>query len=323
MNYIESVNVLIFMKRIFNILCLCLPAVVFIFCGCNYEKMKSTTTTGELTVVSDENVSGLIEKQIAEFTRLNTESKIKLVVKTTDQAIADLCNGDAKTIVSSRELNQKEADVLRNNKLDLKKHQIALDGVGIIVNPSNSVRELNYKELRKILSGEITDWKDLEGDNKDIYSGKIKSFIPRKQSFLHDFIYEKVMDGAEYSKGDVVCSTSTQMLREIKSDLYSIGIISMNWITKQSDTLDEGIKPLKIAEVDSSGRVSDYVGLHQAYIADKSYPLTYYIYILSTDFSMNLSVGFTSFVLAYDGQKIILRSGLVPVTQPVRIIQLN
>ncbi len=311
------------MKRIFKILCLSLPAVAFIFCGCNYDKMKSTTTTGELTVITDENVSGLIEKQIAEFTRLNTESKIKLVVKTTDQTIADLCNGDVKTIVSSRELNQKEIDVLKNNKLDVKKHQIALDGVGVIVNPKNPVRKLNYKELRKILSGEITDWKDLEGNNKDFYSGKIKSFVPRKQSFLHDFINEKVMAGADYSKGDVVCSTSTQMLREIKSDPYSIGIISMNWITKQSDTLDEGIKPLKIAEVDSSGRAGDYVGLHQAYIADKSYPLTYYIYILSTDFSMNLSVGFTSFVLAYDGQKIVLRSGLVPVTQPVRIIQLN
>jgi phosphate transport system substrate-binding protein len=59
------------------------------------------------------------------------------------------------------------------------------------------------------------------------------------------------------------------------------------------------------------------------YIADKSYPLVTEAYIMSTEFSMNVSVGFTSFMLSYDGQRIVLNSGLVPVTQPVRIIQLN
>jgi phosphate transport system substrate-binding protein len=97
----------------------------------------------------------------------------------------------------------------------------------------------------------------------------------------------------------------------------------MSWITKFADTLETTVKPLKIAMVDSLGRVDEYVGLHQAYIADRSYPLVTEAYIMSTDFSMNLSIGFSSFVLAYDGQKIILNSGLVPVTQPVKIIQLN
>jgi len=69
--------------------------------------------------------------------------------------------------------------------------------------------------------------------------------------------------------------------------------------------------------------VGEYVGLHQAYIADRSYPLVTEDFLMSTDFTMDLSVGFTSFVLAYDGQKIVLNSGLVPVTQPVKIIQLN
>jgi hypothetical protein len=75
--------------------------------------------------------------------------------------------------------------------------------------------------------------------------------------------------------------------------------------------------------VDSAGRIGDYVGLHQAYIANGSYPLRIKIYILSRDFGMNVTTGLISFMLAYDGQKIVLNNGLVPVTQPVRIIQLN
>jgi phosphate transport system substrate-binding protein len=114
------------------------------------------------------------------------------------------------------------------------------------------------------------------------------------------------------------------MMNEIKSNEYAIGFISMAWITVSNDTLDESVKPLKIAAVDpSNGAVGNYVGLHQGYIANKTYPLYTEAYIFTTDFSMNLSVGFTSFLVAYDGQRIVLKSGLVPVTQPVKIIQLN
>jgi phosphate transport system substrate-binding protein len=132
------------------------------------------------------------------------------------------------------------------------------------------------------------------------------------------------MAGADYGKGDAICSTSTQMMNEIKSNENAIGFISMAWITVSNDTLDTGVKPLKIAEVDpKTGAVGDYVSLHQGYIANKTYPLITEAYIISTDFSMNLTVGFTSFVVSYDGQRIVLKSGLVPVTQPVKIIQLN
>lgn len=114
------------------------------------------------------------------------------------------------------------------------------------------------------------------------------------------------------------------MMREIKSDENAIGFISMAWITVSNDTLDESVKPLKIAAVDpTTGAIGNYVGLHQGYIANKTYPLITEAFILTTDYSMNLSVGFSSFMASYDGQRIVLKSGLVPVTQPVKIIQLN
>ena len=114
------------------------------------------------------------------------------------------------------------------------------------------------------------------------------------------------------------------MMREIKENENAIGFISMAWITVSNDTLDESVKPLKIAAVDpNTGAIGNYVGLHQGYIANKTYPLTTEVFIITSDYSMNLSVGFSSFMTSYDGQRIVLKSGLVPVTQPVKIIQLN
>ena len=292
--------------------------------ACDYTMKKSESTTGELTVGIDEGISPLMKEEAAEFMRLNKEAKITLDIKTSKEVIADLNNGIYKTIVAGRDLTKEEAGIFASNKIEVKKSKLALDGIGVIVNPKNPLVKLNFNELKRIFTGEQTEWKELDGDNKNVYEGKIKVFIARKNASIHDIFLEKVLASAEYGKGDVVCSTSAQMMMEIKNNENAIGIISMAWITVSNDTLDESVKPLKIAAVDpQTGAVGDYVGLHQGYIANKTYPLLTEAYIMSTDFSMNLSVGFSSFLISYNGQRIVLKSGLVPVTQPVKIIQLN
>jgi phosphate transport system substrate-binding protein len=223
----------------------------------------------------------------------------------------------------SREFNQQEKDIIAQHQIDIKSYKLAIDGIGIIVHPENPVSKINYNELRKIYLGEITDWKELEGDNKDLYSGKIRSFIARKNSSLHDIMKNKILGNGEFGKMNVVCTTSAQLLDEVKNNKLAVGFISMNWVTRFADTLITNIKPLKVAPVDSAGMIGDYVGLHQAYIANQSYPLSYELWIFTRDWGMNVASGFINFLLAYDGQKIILNSGLVPVSQPVRIIQLQ
>jgi len=294
-----------------------------IYTGCEYGKVRSVTTIGETSIEVDESISPVVKKEADEFMRLNKESKINITAKTSNEVMADLLNDDIKTVIVSREFNGQENEHVSKFNLEIKKHELALDAIGVIVNPSNPLRKLNYNELRRIFSGETEDWKDLDGDNKDVYKGKVKVFIARKNAAIHDIFKDKILAGTDYGKFSVQCSTSTQMLDEIKGNKDAIGFITMSWITKFADTLDTSVKPLKIAEVDSAGRIGDYTGLHQAYIANGSYPLVIKIYILSRDFGMNVTTGLISFMLAYDGQKIVLNSGLVPVTQPVRIIQLN
>lgn len=299
-------------------------AVVLSFSACNYTTKKSSSTTGELTVGIDEGLAPLMQEETAEFMRLNNESKIGLQIKTSKEVIADLNAGVYKTIVVGRDLTKEEADIFAQNKIELKKSKFALDGIGVIVNPKNPLVKINFNELKRIYTGEQADWKDLDGDNKDVYKGKIKVLTARKNASIHDIFKEKVLAGAEFGTTDLVCSTSTQMMSEVRNNENAIGFISMAWITISNDTLDATVKPLKVASVNpQTGAVGSYVSLHQAYIANNSYPLVTESYIISSDFSMNLSVGFTSFLVAYDGQRIVLRSGLVPVTQPVKIIQLN
>jgi len=57
----------------------------------------------------------------------------------------------------------------------------------------------------------------------------------------------------------------------------------------------------------------------QAYIAQKMYPLTRSIYVINAEPRQGLATGFAAFVASYKGQLIILKAGILPVTQPVNI----
>lgn len=308
-------------KHLLSLVFLSCSAIYF---GCDYSNVKSVTTIGETTIEVDESISPVVKKEADEFMRLNKESKINMNIKTTNEVVADLINGDIKTVVASREFNRVEKEHIKKFKIDVKQYEFAVDAIGVIVNNSNPLGKMTYAELKGIFTGGTKNWEELKDDNKNLFKGKIKVFIARGNAAIHDIFKEKVLAGEEYGKYDVPCSTSTQMLNEIQNNKHAIGFITMSWITKFADTLDTAVKPLKIAAIDSADMpIGKYVGLHQGYVANGDYPLAIKIYIYSTDYGLNVSTGLISFMLAFDGQKIVLNSGLVPVTQPVRIIELK
>lgn len=137
--------------------------IIFIYCvfifaliisGCNFDEIKSVSTTGEMSIVVDENVEPLMKAEITEFERLNPEAKIKMKSVPTTNAIVDLINGDTKLIVVSRNVNEEEKAVLQRNKLELKEYPLAIDGIGFIVNVKNPVARITSEDLRNIFSGE-------------------------------------------------------------------------------------------------------------------------------------------------------------------------
>ena len=45
---------------------------------------------------------------------------------------------------------------------------VALDGIAIIVNKDSKVADLTVEQLKKMFTGEITNWKDVGGDDGEI-----------------------------------------------------------------------------------------------------------------------------------------------------------
>ncbi|MCQ2417862.1 MAG: substrate-binding domain-containing protein [Oscillospiraceae bacterium] len=63
--------------------------------------------------------------------------------------------------LSSRNLKDKEA-------ANLKAEVVAIDGIAVIVNTSNTVTDLTVDEIAQIYTGEITNWNELGGADSQI-----------------------------------------------------------------------------------------------------------------------------------------------------------
>jgi phosphate transport system substrate-binding protein len=67
----------------------------------------------------------------------------------------------------------------------------------------------------------------------------------------------------------------------------------------------------------------DYLKPYKAYIAMKKYPLSRNVYIISREARTGLGSGFLAYVASDKGQRIVLKSGLVPATAPVRLVEIR
>lgn len=304
--------------------------------GCEFDKIKSKAITGNLDIDVDENIEPLMKKQKEEFERLNPEAKLFLTTLPSSNCIADLINGKIKTITVTRDFNDEEKKIIADNKLEFKKFQFAIDGIGFIVNPANPVTRVTSEDLQKIFTGEYKNWTDIKSQNdaqnsetKSYFSGSkgnIKLFIQRQNSSVYNFVKDSVMKKMEYSSAAVVCSTSTQMLQMIRENTNAIGIINMAWLSAGNmDSLDATVKALRVSKITDTGFQKDFIQFHQGYLANDQQPYPYrrYVYLITGDLGIGLTTGFLNYLLKPDGQKVVMKNGLVPVTQPVQTIQLN
>ena len=104
------------------------------------------------------------------------------------------------------------------------------------------------------------------------------------------------------------------------------GIIGVNWVGNVGDStrlsFNESVRVMRISD-SSNPTVQNSFRPYQAYLALKKYPLTHDVFILINDPQGALPTGLMTFLTGDKGQRIILKSGLVPATQPVRLVNVK
>lgn len=116
---------------------------------------KASNVEATITLAGSTSVAPLMNVLADEYKKLNPNAKVEIQESGSSAGIQSAMEGAVDIAMSSRELKDEEAQVLKAEKL-------ALDGIAVIVNKENSVESLNSEAVKEIYMGEITSWDDIQ-----------------------------------------------------------------------------------------------------------------------------------------------------------------
>jgi hypothetical protein len=221
-------------------------------------------------------------------------------------------------------LTKEEMNSFHSRKFFPREIKLATDGLALIVNRANPDSLLSVRDFRRILTGEVKNWKEVNPDSR--LKG-IQVVFDNKNSSTVRFAMDSICGGKPLAEGNVsALKTNQQVIDYVVKNPDAMGVIGVNWLGNRSDTTNlsfrEEIRVMAVSAEDVATPANSYKP-YQAYLFYGNYPLARSIYALLNDPRSGLPWGFASFMTSDKGQRIILKSGLVPATQPVRIVHVK
>ncbi|MBN2014234.1 MAG: phosphate ABC transporter substrate-binding protein [Candidatus Altiarchaeota archaeon] len=190
---------------------------------------------------------------------------------------------------TSRELKDSE----KEDYPDLVMHEIAADGIALIVHPSNKIEDLTKQQIQDIFSGKIKNFKEVGGQDREIVV-----IIREEGSGTRSTFEELVMNKGETpnSEDSLQKPSNGAVKATISLKENAIGYLGLGYI-------DESVKALKVEEVTPSAET----------VMDGSYPLSRKIYLITKGEPKDAIKDFIDFIMSERGQGIVEEEGFIRV----------
>ncbi|WP_299758987.1 substrate-binding domain-containing protein [uncultured Pontibacter sp.] len=293
-------------------------------CGSDPTTQLDTPTTGTISISVDESFQPIIESEVNTFEGIYKYANINAAYKAEGQVINDLLNDSTKIAILSRELTADEKAVFEKQNRVPRVTRIAIDAIAIITNKQNPDTLLTMDELKQIFNGQVKSWQELDEEST---LGDITIVFDNNNSSTARYVRDSLITGNNLPANTFASNSHKALIDYVEENKNALGVIGINWVSDLDDSTAVGflnrIKVLGISKEAAPVTTESYYQPYQAYIAQEAYPLRRFLYIISTEGRSGLGTGFASYVASDKGQRLILKSGLVPATMPVRVVSLG
>lgn len=275
-----------------------------------------TPTSGYLKIAIDESLKPIMQAEIDTFEAIYQQAHIEAHYMSEVQAVEALLKDSVRLIIVTRKLAENEAAPIKALQIKPTEIAVAKDGIALILNKANADTLIQLQQLKGILEGKLTAWNQLNPKSK---AGNLELVFDNPNSGMVRFLNDSVVHMEKIPSNCFALDSNRAVVDYVAQKTNAIGLIGVSWITEKSAT-NKFLDAIRVASV---ARDSAYFKPYQAYVATGEYPLQRKIFMISREARSGLASGFISFVASDRGQRIVLKAGLVPVTMPVRILQVN
>lgn len=259
---------------------------LIIGCGSSDTTMSKKVNDTTIAISGSTSVGPLVELEEEEFEANNQDVTIEINQTGSSSGIKDTISGTTEIGMSSRELTDEESK-------NLKEVTIAVDGIGVVVNKNNPVKNLTLEQIKDIFTGKITNWSEVGGEDKEIV------VVSREEGSGTRTAFQEILNySTEDTVKNAIVNNSTGATKVmVEENDNAIGYMSIGYI-------DDSIASVNVDGVEAT---ADNVKSGE-YKIQRPFLLVYKEGALSEE-----GQEFIDFILSDKGQAIVAEGNLVTV----------
>lgn len=283
------------------------------FNACKRKKPTGNTDTfmaGTTSFLVDESLAPIIDEEAYVFKSAFDKAKPRLIYKPENELLKLLLNDSITFAIMARNLTAREQEVMASHTLPAEVNRFAVDAVTLIVNEASPDTTITLSAIKAMLNGKIKTDKNIVFDNPN-------SSLAR---YLKDLSGNQELAG----KNIFAVKTNKEVINYVSQHPQAIGIIGFGWLNDPDSDYASAVKKVKIVAIKDDINKNDvgFTKPSQETLALKQYPLIRSIYIINCTGRQGLGSGFAGFLMSDRGQRIVLKSGLLPDSIPGREINI-
>lgn len=229
--------------------------------------------------------------------------------------IAAILNGTADVANVSRDLKERELQKAAKLGVEPILHKAALDGIAIVVNPSNDIDTLTIPQIRDIFSGKVNNWKEVGGnDLRIVLYGRENS--SGTYEYFKSVILKTEKESQDFATSTQVLQGTSSLAEAVALDRRGIGYGGVGYFTKREDvkiiyikseTTKKAISPVQNGE------------LNYRAIWNGEYPLSRFLYCLTNGEPKGAAKKYIEFISSDAGQKLVEEMEYIPLPNSIEL----
>lgn len=278
---------------------------------------------GTITIAADESFKPLVNSLTSAYEGIYPNTHFNVDYKPEQESIRQLLNDSARIIFTTRQLNEKELDVIKKQKGSQKFQHIATDGLALVIGKGNTDSLITVPELKAVMEGRIADWSQIKGGQE----GLITLVFDNANASNLNFVLSK-FGIRDIQKLRIISAGSNEnVIKDVRENPTHLGFIGVSWISDghslASEELSKGIRVMGVANEAKPDSLSDYIQPFQEGLEFKRYPLHRDVYIISREGYSGLGGGLMTYIARDVGGLIIQKMGLLPTVVYPRELEIK
>jgi len=274
-------------------------------CGPSPEQPTSPTQTS--AYIENKGSDTIVNLALAWAERYQSEhpdARISVTGGGSGTGIAALLNGTVDIANASRQIKSEEMQQATSKGISPVEYAIARDAIAVIVNPENPVGQLTLQQISDIYSGKISNWQEVDGEDRPIVR-----LSRETNSGTHVYFLETVLRLGDkdnktlFSTDTLLLPSSEGIINEVRQNPNAIGYDGLGYVPAD-------LKMIAIARQPGD----PYVLPSIATVNDNSYPIARDLYMYTAGEPSGAAAAYLDWIMHSDeAQAIVVELGFVPI----------